>query len=226
MPLRFGYTISDGNGGTATATVSITINGQNDAPLLVTPLPDVEVNEDDPDTLLDLSNVFADVDASDTLTHSVSGNTNTSLVTTAIVGSDLVLDYQADQSGIAVITVRSTDAGGLSAEDTLTVTVLSAADQLNNIVADVGELGLIGGHATALTFAEEWLRFGNHEASASYVKRIQELTAQTVLAAAKKYLHPGRMQMVLMGPVKKVLSSNYPEGDFRVQQFGQMMAGK
>ena len=96
-----------------------------------------------------------------------------------------------------------------------------------NALADgVFQMGYENGYATALTFAEEWLRFGNHEASASYVKRVRELTAQDVLSAAKKYLHPGRMQMVLMGPVKEVLGSNYPEGDFRVQQFGEMMAGK
>jgi len=96
----------------------------------------------------------------------------------------------------------------------------------NALAEGVFQMGFENGHATALTFAEEWLRFGNHEASASYVKRVQELTVEDVLAAAKKYLHPERMQMVLMGPVKKVLSSSYPEGDFRVQQFGEMVAGK
>ncbi|MCH8839196.1 MAG: VCBS repeat-containing protein [Planctomycetes bacterium] len=143
-------TVTDTGLLTGVQNLAVTVTNVNEAPTVANPIADVTANEDAPDDVIDLSNLFDDVDASDTLTLSVSGNTNTSLVTTSIVGSDLVLDYQADQNGIAVITVRSTDAGGLFAEDTLTVTVLSAADQLNNLVADVGGLGLKGGNTNAL----------------------------------------------------------------------------
>lgn len=96
-----------------------------------------------------------------------------------------------------------------------------------NALADgVFQMGFENGHATALTFAEEWLRYNNHHASASYVDRVNSVTKQDVLAAAKKYLHPERMQLVIVGPIEKVFSSNYSEGDFSVREFGEMGAGK
>lgn len=96
-----------------------------------------------------------------------------------------------------------------------------------NALADgVFQMGFENGHTTALTFAEEWLRYNNHHESASYVDRIRKVTKKDVLSAAKKYLHPERMQLVLMGPIEKVLSSNYSEGDFSIREFGEMAAGK
>ena len=59
-------------------------------------------------------------------------------------------NYQDDQSGTAVITVRATDLGVLFAEDTLTVTVLSGQEQLDNLIDDIGDLGLTGGNANSL----------------------------------------------------------------------------
>lgn len=52
------------------------MTGVNDAPVVNSSLPDMVVNEDDPDSLVDLANVFDDVDAGDTLVLTVSGNTN------------------------------------------------------------------------------------------------------------------------------------------------------
>jgi len=72
-----------------------------------------------------------------------------------MVGTNLVLDYQPNQSGTTTVTVRATDPGGLFIEDTLTVTVVSAADQFNNLTAAVDKLrddGVLNSGATnALT---------------------------------------------------------------------------
>ncbi|MCA9963448.1 MAG: cadherin-like domain-containing protein [Anaerolineales bacterium] len=62
----FNYTISDGNGGTSNATVSITVNGQNDAPTFVS-TPGTSVNED---SLYTYNIVVNDVDTGDTITIS------------------------------------------------------------------------------------------------------------------------------------------------------------
>ena len=133
----FTYTISDGDGGTASASVTVDIHGENDAPVVANPIDDVMASEDAVDDVLDVSGVFADPDADDVLTLSVIGNTNSALVAAAIIGNSLVLDYQPDQSGAADITVRATDQSGEFVETTFSVTVLSASDQLQNILTKV-----------------------------------------------------------------------------------------
>lgn len=82
------------------------------------------------------------------------------------------------------------------------------------------------GHATASAFAREWLRYGNHEFSATYPDRIRAVTAEDVLAAAQKYLHPSRMFMVLVGPVEQVLQAKNPAGAWRLQDFGEIEHGE
>jgi len=57
----------------------------------------------------------------------------------------------------------------------------------------------LDGYATARNFAMEKLRYGNHERSASYADRIRAVDEDDVLRAAKKYLRPGDMQVVLLG---------------------------
>jgi hypothetical protein len=100
----------------------------NQPPDVAVPISDVTVNEDDPDTILDLSGTFSDPDAGDTLTLSVTGNTNAGLVTTSLVGTNLTLDYQPDQNGTATITVRATDGEGEFVEDSFLVTVTAVND--------------------------------------------------------------------------------------------------
>ncbi|TMW13763.1 Ig-like domain-containing protein [Alloalcanivorax gelatiniphagus] len=95
------YQVSDGNGGTDTATLTITVNGVNDAPTVVTGnVPEAQSN-DDSDVIysMDVSGAFTDVDGSDTLTYSAEGlppglsiNTSTGVITGTI-------DKAASQGG-------------------------------------------------------------------------------------------------------------------------------
>lgn len=55
------------------------------------------------------------------------------------------------------------------------------------------------GYAIARSFAMEKLRYGHHERSGSYVSRVRAVDADGVRAAARKYLRPADMQIVLMG---------------------------
>lgn len=96
-----------------------------------------------------------------------------------------------------------------------------------NALADgVCQMQFETGHSTAMTFAEEWLRYVNHKNTRSAVDRIRHVSAGDVLAMAKKYLHPDRMLMVIMGPIEKVLSSDNPEGNFRIQEYGKIINGR
>jgi zinc protease len=57
----------------------------------------------------------------------------------------------------------------------------------------------LDGYAIVRAFALERLRFGDHSRSASYIERIRAVTAEDVREAARKYIRPERMQVVLVG---------------------------
>ncbi|GAB5405863.1 MAG: hypothetical protein Aurels2KO_40940 [Aureliella sp.] len=131
----FFYTVRDNgtSGGiadpqTTTGTVTVTVTGENDEPVVVNPLGDVSMQEDDPARVIDLSGTFADPDSNDpnsseSLTFVVISNSNPSLVTATIVGQELQLELMPDASGTALIVIEATDSSGLSVRDTLTLTV-------------------------------------------------------------------------------------------------------
>jgi type IV pilus assembly protein PilY1 len=141
-------TATDGSGLSVTDTFSITNVAVNDNPTVANAIADVSVSEDDPDSLISLTNVFADVDIatnSDTLTLSVTGNTNPAMfagVTLSDVSVDsifndtLTLDFGDNKNGTADITVTATDGGSLTITDTFTVTVAGVNDAPTKIGAD------------------------------------------------------------------------------------------
>jgi predicted Zn-dependent peptidase len=57
----------------------------------------------------------------------------------------------------------------------------------------------LDGYALTRNFALERLRYGNHDRSASYVQRIGAVSKEDVLKAARKYLRPDNMQVILLG---------------------------
>jgi len=75
------------------------------------------------------------------------------------------------------------------------------------------------GAATAATYAREWLRYGNHERTASWQQRVRSVTADDVLDAARRYLHPERMQVVVVGPIDAIRSAPSLEGEAALGQF-------
>ena len=110
-------------------TFTITFTAVNDEPTVANPIGQVNADEDDPDTMITLSNVFDDVDLNtegDTLTFSVEGNDNPGLVTASIDNGDLVLALAPDMSGNATITVRATDKEDEIVDDTFTLVVAAA----------------------------------------------------------------------------------------------------
>jgi VCBS repeat-containing protein len=107
------YLASDGEGGTSPATLTVTVTGSNDGP---TSTAFTNLNNMDANTVnVNVSGHFADVDAGDKLTYTVSGlpagltiNKDTGVITGTI-------DHSASQggtNGVYHITVTATDLSG------------------------------------------------------------------------------------------------------------------
>jgi Ca2+-binding RTX toxin-like protein len=90
-------------------------------------ISDVTVQEDAPDTVIDLFSAFADAQSADTdLTYTIQDKTNSGLFSKTAINAatgELTLDYAANANGTSNVTVRATDADGLSVDTTFGVTV-------------------------------------------------------------------------------------------------------
>ncbi len=105
---------------------SIAVKEVNDAPVVLTDISDIIVNEDDTDTSIDLRSYFSDQEQSSAdLEYSIFSNTNSGLVNAVVdnLTDTLNLSYTADSSGLAEITIRTTDSGGLTVDNTFLVTI-------------------------------------------------------------------------------------------------------
>lgn len=85
---RFTYVMEDGAGAQSSATVDVTVNAINDAPTATPGIADVSVNEDAADRTIELDLDFDAVEDAGSLSHRVTGNTNTGLVSTALGGGN------------------------------------------------------------------------------------------------------------------------------------------
>ena len=96
----------------------LTVNSVNDSPGVIAPFADLNVDEDAPNVVLDLSGVFGDVDVAtdgDSFVLSLGGNSNAALFDVVdLTGTTLTLDLAPEQNGVADITLRATDTQGTS----------------------------------------------------------------------------------------------------------------
>jgi serralysin len=129
--------VSDGDKND-TIMVSVTVTGVNDAPVVANAIADLSATEDADDATIDLANVFNDVDDDNTSITKAATSSNASLVTATVNGNTLTLDYQANQSGTATITVTGTS-HGQTVSDAFTVTVAPVDDApvVANALADL-----------------------------------------------------------------------------------------
>ncbi|WP_281826889.1 ExeM/NucH family extracellular endonuclease [Jannaschia rubra] len=157
------YTVSDGNGSTSEAQVTLTVAGVNDAPVL-TVAQSAEVAEGE--TAVAMAQV-SDPDAGDTFAFALSG-ADAGLFT---IGEDGTLRFidapdfeaptDADGDNIYDVTVTATDAGGLSDSQDVSVAVTDVAEgpavvineiHYDNAGADTGEfIEVAGAPGTELT---------------------------------------------------------------------------
>ncbi|MCZ8133621.1 MAG: cadherin-like domain-containing protein, partial [Rhodobacteraceae bacterium] len=111
----FTIQVTDGQGVSRDQTVTITVTGANDAPVLAVPIADQTGTEDTPFTFTVPPGTFTDVDNA-TLTYSLGNDTPTWLsinATTGVITATPPANFDRDVR----VSVVVTDAGGLSAED-------------------------------------------------------------------------------------------------------------
>ncbi len=118
----FTYTVSDGNGGTATGTVNVTVTSVNDAPVAANDT--ATTNEDTAVTI----NVLSNDSDSDGGTLSVASVANPSNGTAQISSSKVVYTPDANWHGSESFNYGISDGQGGTATATVTVTVTSVND--------------------------------------------------------------------------------------------------
>jgi Ca2+-binding RTX toxin-like protein len=102
-------------------------------PTVLNPLSNITVNQDAPNTTIDLSQVFTDPDDDiSKIVKSIQTNSNTGLVNAQINGNTLTLDYLQDQFGTSDITIRGTS-NGKTVDTTFKVTVNDLYANYNQI---------------------------------------------------------------------------------------------
>ena len=115
-------TVSDGELSDSTI-FDLTVTVVDDPPQVIAPIVDISANEDDSNRTIDLSTVFSDIDNDDaSIVKTITNNSNASLVNASITNNSLTLDYQANQSGTAIISITA-ESNGKTVIDTFTVTV-------------------------------------------------------------------------------------------------------
>ncbi|MBZ0256165.1 tandem-95 repeat protein, partial [bacterium] len=112
---------------TETKTLRFKVNVlANDAPIVASPITEIDVEENAPPTTIDLSSVFNDPDG-DALTYSYTIDTNL-YVTPSLNGNNLTLAYRPDTLGSATINVTATDPYGLSVSHSFLATTALTID--------------------------------------------------------------------------------------------------
>ncbi|MDH2421977.1 putative Ig domain-containing protein, partial [Cobetia litoralis] len=150
-----------GQGGTDTALLTVTINGTNDAPVLVDGAQpaDQTANDGDAITPFTIADAFTDVDEGAELTYSVD-NLPEGLVidpTTGEISGTLSSDASTggdNNDGIYTITLTGTDENGLDVTTTFTFEVGNPAPQALDQSADVSEDGVTTAEGSLLVDAD------------------------------------------------------------------------
>ncbi|QTA91750.1 Dockerin domain-containing protein [Desulfonema magnum] len=115
---------------------NITVNPLDDAPRVVSPILDITVLEDARDTVIDLGDVFTDIDNNDLLIvetietieeSNVGPLQDSPLLDLSIVGDILTIAYESHQYGQAAVTILATSAEK-TVKDQFNITVHSETD--------------------------------------------------------------------------------------------------
>ena len=102
---------NSGDTGNDTATVDVTmaVINTNDPPLVATPIPDQNIIPGAFPFNINLSNYFSDIDTGDSLSFSITANSDSSTVATIISGPTLSLSLGNNTSLAVTITVEASE---------------------------------------------------------------------------------------------------------------------
>ncbi|MDP2324478.1 MAG: putative Ig domain-containing protein, partial [Gammaproteobacteria bacterium] len=140
-PASFDYTVSDGNGGLTTSSILINVKPVNDAPTLVAAIGDQTAIEDQPFAMAVPADAFADADAGDILSYSVTLANGDALpgwlvfdpATRTLSGTPVNGDV-----GNLAVRVTASDGSGAGVSDVFDLTVANVNDAptLEHALAD------------------------------------------------------------------------------------------
>lgn len=120
------FEAADPDGLSDTDTILVVVLPVNDAPMIVSPIDDVVVDEDFGSTLIaDLRTVFVDLESDSLAFAAVVSGTG---VSTQLAGDSLFLTSTPDFNGTVTLVVTATDEGGLSVSDSAVITVSPVND--------------------------------------------------------------------------------------------------
>ncbi|GAA0477594.1 hypothetical protein GCM10009096_19360 [Parasphingorhabdus litoris] len=132
------YAISDGQGGTSTATVEVTVTPVNDAPTADPPLNN-QTNDDADMVSVDVSGSFEDLDG-DTLTFTATGlPAGLSIDANGLISGTIDPDASQVNGGVYTVTVTADDGNGGTVDSTFTWTVNNPAPVAANDTASTTE---------------------------------------------------------------------------------------
>ena len=136
----FAYTIDDGEGGTDTANLVITINGANDAPIAISMIPDQTGIDADTTPNVPLAGFFGDPDTGETLTFSGNGTLPPGLVIDAVTGVvSGTFDNDASVGGPYEVEITATDSSGATVTQTFTWAVGNPPPTAINDIANTDQ---------------------------------------------------------------------------------------
>ena len=131
----FSVSVSDSTV-SSSITISVTVASVDDLPVISSPITDQSMSEDQENLVLDLSQVFQDLDTSDTFTYLATSN-NENLATVSISDTNLVISLLANQSGSTTVLVQAT-----SGSQTI-------SDSFNLVVQEVNDAPALSGLPTS-----------------------------------------------------------------------------
>lgn len=107
----FSLVVSNGTINSSTDQVVVKVINEDDMPYIKDPIKNISVDKSAPDQFIILKTVFADDNADDTLSFSVTSNTNAQVVIAKIVGPYLALSFSKQNTGMAEIEITASSNG-------------------------------------------------------------------------------------------------------------------
>ncbi|MBY3022347.1 DUF4082 domain-containing protein [Rhizobium leguminosarum] len=142
----FSYTMRDTAGATATANLTVTIHGANDAPVLVVQTASQNATVGSAFSFTLPTTTFTDVDSGETLAYAATSADGTALPGwLSFNASTRTFSGTATTTGTYGVRVTTTDLGGLTATETFNIAVSTPGNTTPTAVADAGDATEKGG---------------------------------------------------------------------------------